>query len=73
LRLQGFNRIYDASLTAGMYRIVAKHAAVWRNWHSPAGNALPDVIKRVRSIRQFDETITVHSFGEWQDNLGAFG
>jgi hypothetical protein len=29
--------------------------------------------QRVRSIRQFDETITVHSFGEWQDNLGAFG
>ncbi|WIA42853.1 hypothetical protein OEZ86_008779 [Tetradesmus obliquus] len=63
---KGFNRIYNASLTASMRRIVAKHSAVWRNWRGPAGAALPDAIKRVKSIREFDEAITVHSFG-WPD------
>jgi predicted alpha/beta-fold hydrolase len=59
--LQGFNKIYNWNLAAGLKRIFAKHHLVWRGHPGPAQ---PHLVPTVTTIREFDEAITVHSFGE---------
>jgi predicted alpha/beta-fold hydrolase len=59
--LQGFNKIYNWNLAAGLKRIFAKHQLVWRGHPGPAQ---PHLVPACTTIREFDEAITVHSFGE---------
>jgi predicted alpha/beta-fold hydrolase len=63
--LQGFNKIYNWNLAAGLKRIFAKHHLVWRGHRGPAQ---PHLVPTVTTIREFDEAITVHSFGEQCNN-----
>ncbi|WIA39316.1 hypothetical protein OEZ86_005431 [Tetradesmus obliquus] len=60
---EGFNKIYNWNLAAGLKRIFAKHHLVWRG-HS--GPAQPQLVPTCTTIREFDEAITVHSFN-WED------
>lgn len=62
---QGINWIYDINLTNRMRHIVCKHEMVWRSWHGPGREKVAERVKRVKSIREFDEAVTIHSFGEW--------
>jgi predicted alpha/beta-fold hydrolase len=59
--VQGFNKIYNWNLAASLKRIFAKHHLVWRGHPGPAQ---PQLVPGCTTIREFDEAITVHSFGE---------
>lgn len=56
----GFNRIYDANLAASLGRIFRRSAALWRGMGPPFN---PTLAANARTIREFDEAITIHSFG----------
>jgi predicted alpha/beta-fold hydrolase len=56
----GFNRIYDANLAASLRRIFARHTELWRTAPPPLR---PDLVPSCRTIREFDDAITIHSFG----------
>ncbi|KAG2502252.1 hypothetical protein HYH03_000738 [Edaphochlamys debaryana] len=57
---RGFNRIYDLNLARSLARIFAKHAALWTGMPPPFR---PDDVAACATIRQFDDAITIHSFG----------
>jgi len=57
---RGFNKIYDWNLAASLRRIFAGHVELWRNAKAPMR---PDLVAGAKTIRAFDEAITVHSFG----------
>lgn len=58
---QGFNKIYNWNLASSLKRIFLKHQPLWRTYSGPGQ---PQRIPEVTTIREFDEAITVHSFGE---------
>lgn len=57
---RGLNRVYDWNLAASLRRIFASHAELWRSARPPLR---PDLVPAAKTIRQFDEAITIHSFG----------
>ncbi|KXZ45822.1 hypothetical protein GPECTOR_50g616 [Gonium pectorale] len=57
---RGFSRIYDLNLARALQRIFAKHALLWTGMPPPFR---PDDVPRVNTIREFDDAITIHSFG----------
>lgn len=57
---RGFNKVYDLNLANSLKRIFAGHEPMWRGAAAPLR---PDLVPRARTIRDFDEAITVHSFG----------
>jgi len=58
----GFNRIYDWNLAAALRRIMGDHGALWNR---AKGKFKPKVAQAARTIREFDDAITIHSFG-WE-------
>ncbi|KAJ9528889.1 hypothetical protein QJQ45_000448 [Haematococcus lacustris] len=68
---RGFNKIYDINLGNGLRRIHSKHLLLWNGiQHSPSTSPhwlqppfRPDLAARCRNIREFDEALTIHSFG----------
>lgn len=60
---KGFNRIYDLNLANSLKKIHMKHLRIWkgRNLHEK-GFDLP-LAESCKTIREFDEAITIHSFG----------
>lgn len=58
---QGFNKIYNWNLANSLKRIFLKHQPLWRSYQGPGQ---PERVPEVTTIREFDEAITVHSFGE---------
>jgi predicted alpha/beta-fold hydrolase len=61
LHAQGFNKIYNWNLASSLKRIFLKHQPLWRTYQGPGQ---PERVPEVNTIREFDEAITVHSFGE---------
>jgi predicted alpha/beta-fold hydrolase len=59
---QGFNKIYNWNLASSLKKIFLKHQPLWRTYQGPGQ---PERVPHVNTIREFDEAITVHSFGEW--------
>lgn len=57
---QGFNRLYNYNLASSLKRIFMKHQPLWRGYEGPGQ---PGAVPGVKTIREFDEAITVHSFG----------
>ncbi|KAL6748722.1 Alpha/Beta hydrolase protein [Haematococcus lacustris] len=57
---RGFNKIYDINLGNGLRRIHSKHLLLWNGIQPPFR---PDLAARCRNIREFDEALTIHSFG----------
>ncbi|GIL85488.1 hypothetical protein Vretifemale_14002 [Volvox reticuliferus] len=57
---RGFNRIYDLNLARSLQRIFAKHALLWTGMPPPFR---PDEVPLASTIREFDDCITIHSFG----------
>ncbi|GIL67640.1 hypothetical protein Vafri_20979 [Volvox africanus] len=57
---QGFNRIYDLNLARSLQRIFTKHALLWRGMPPPFR---PEDVPLASTIREFDDCITIHSFG----------
>ncbi|GBF96019.1 hypothetical protein Rsub_08834 [Raphidocelis subcapitata] len=57
---RGFNKIYDWNLAASLRRIFLGHVELWRNAAPPLR---PDLVPAARTIRDFDDAITIHSFG----------
>jgi hypothetical protein len=58
---QGFNKIYNWNLASSLKKIFLKHQPLWRTYQGPGQ---PERVPHVNTIREFDEAITVHSFGE---------
>jgi predicted alpha/beta-fold hydrolase len=58
---QGFNKIYNWNLASSLKKIFLKHQPLWRTYKGPGQ---PELVPEVKTIREFDEAITVHSFGE---------
>eukprot|EP00195_Chlamydomonas_chlamydogama_P007473 CAMPEP_0202906248 /NCGR_PEP_ID=MMETSP1392-20130828/37919_1 /ASSEMBLY_ACC=CAM_ASM_000868 /TAXON_ID=225041 /ORGANISM="Chlamydomonas chlamydogama, Strain SAG 11-48b" /LENGTH=633 /DNA_ID=CAMNT_0049594653 /DNA_START=364 /DNA_END=2265 /DNA_ORIENTATION=- len=59
---KGFNKIYDWNLASSLKNIFAKHDKVWRG---AKGGVRPEEVPNIKTIREFDDAITIHSFG-WQ-------
>ena len=57
---RGFNRIYDTNLAQSLKRIFAKHALLWAHVGPPFR---PADVPTCRTIREFDDYVTIHSFG----------
>ncbi len=57
---RGFNRIYDTNLALSLRAIFAKHALLWAGMPPPFR---PDAVPTCTTIAQFDDAITIHSFG----------
>ncbi|KAI8471311.1 MAG: Alpha/Beta hydrolase protein [Monoraphidium minutum] len=57
---RGFNKIYDWNLAASLRRIFAGHTELWRGAAPPLR---PDLVPAAKTIREFDEAVTIHSFG----------
>ncbi|MEW5315800.1 MAG: hypothetical protein WDW38_007205 [Sanguina aurantia] len=57
---KGFNTIYDKNLSDGLKKIFAKHQLVWNGAKGPAR---PDLVLPSKTIREFDDAITRHTFG----------
>jgi predicted alpha/beta-fold hydrolase len=58
---QGFNQIYDWNLASSLKRIFAKHSLIWRGVGEPFK---PELVPSAETIEDFDEYITIHSFGK---------
>ena len=56
----GFNQVYDRNLANGLAAILAKHKLLWAG---KGGKFRPDIALRCKTIAEFDEAITIHSFG----------
>lgn len=56
----GFNRIYDWNLAKSLRRILAKHAAVFA---TATGKVDAARAAEAKTIREFDDALTIHSFG----------
>lgn len=57
---KGFNVIYDLNLAASLRRLFAQQWDVWRAAPPPFR---PEVALKAKTIREFDDAITIHSFG----------
>lgn len=66
----GFNKIYDWNLAASLRRIFMGHVELWRNAKPPLR---PDLVPSAKTIRDFDEAITIHSFGEQSEGAQKGG
>ncbi|GAX78860.1 hypothetical protein CEUSTIGMA_g6298.t1 [Chlamydomonas eustigma] len=60
---KGFNKIYDQNLANGLTRIFAKHEKVWRKGAKEGSR--PESVATAKTIRDFDDAITIHSYG-WE-------
>lgn len=58
---QGFNQIYDWNLANSLRRIYNKHENLWRG---VGGRFRPDLVAQAKTIYDFDDYITIHSFGK---------
>ncbi len=56
----GFSRIYDLNLAASLRRIFTKHELLWRG---VGGKFRPQDVHAAKTIYEFDDAITIHSFG----------
>lgn len=65
---QGFNKIYNWNLATSLKRIFTKHKLIWRGYPGPAK---PELVPNCKTIREFDEAITVHSFGEYTGSTAS--
>ncbi len=67
-----WRRIYDINLANALSRIFRKHQLLWTG---VGGKFQPAVAARARTVKEFDEAITVHSFGggRWAERVCVGG
>jgi hypothetical protein len=59
-------RLYDWNLAGALSRIFRKHQLLWTG---VGGKFKPEVAAIARTVKEFDEAITIHNFGGWPGTL----